>query len=864
MSNSSKIKMLLVAMLLAPMATHAFNVNIGNVKVEFKVLDDEKHLVQLGEGKKNRPAVAATTPGTLVIPETVQRSSTTYTVVKVGDYAFYGCTELRGVTLPNTVEEIGNYAFNMSGIEWFFVPDNVSYIGTSAFGNETFDEESGLPFLKWITVSPLNSNYSSLDGVLYQGNYPQCLLCYPPAKEDKKFMLPLSVNSIGEKAFSLAWQLERVFLNNNVTEIGANAFQYCTSLKSVRMPLEMNGEIPEGCFYFCIALSSINLPEGIEAIGQNAFGECYNLQRVVFPQSLQNLKPQAFYNGYVQEAYFLNPIPPEYGVDVFTSSISGGQPTFFIPQGENLDDWPEDIFDSYFPAAGHIWNDFSGISIWGIEDDDEKEELMGLLGISYDLLSNTLVFKDCMIMDTMIPTSEGPVNADELGITAPFLSINNDLVSDLYLRIMNNNQILSRHGVLELRNNKDRNVVVEGNGVFVAKSMDECALLMYGDSQLDLQACQMNFQGKENAAWSNWSSRMSIGGPNTRMVGFEPLDNHGDRDDHAQALHGFGEISVCDNLLAVEGLHQNNQKYVYNGLVRFDGDEGGFVNTENNSSSEGAVSMIKHCGFFFAGEPTLSLSNPMPAGTDYDGNSRTLFLNNAELTTGNIGLIRTSDKPLRIYVKGNNVIRMTDIGISTAIPNLEDGTMADGTEPIAITGPGTLTIAAKTPLSLQGESPVMFDCENLYLYGKDGMVDSQDEKGTIYQYGKAEFVVVKKDVNFASIEPDTPLEVFMSQEQIDVMTHLNHFYLMDSRLKAEGPDGRCHFSEEASRFVYDEGEAPVYGGVIVSKDVVPTGIEEVSSPITRHPTPTYNLQGQRVGKDYRGIVVSNGRKYIKK
>ena len=70
MSNSSKIKMLLVAMLLAPMATHAFNVNIGNVKVEFKVLDDEKHLVQLGEGKKNRPAVAATTPGTLVIPET--------------------------------------------------------------------------------------------------------------------------------------------------------------------------------------------------------------------------------------------------------------------------------------------------------------------------------------------------------------------------------------------------------------------------------------------------------------------------------------------------------------------------------------------------------------------------------------------------------------------------------------------------------------------------------------------------------------------------------------------------------------------------------------------------------------------------
>ena len=137
---------LLAALLLAPMTAHAFNVTIDGVKVEFKVLDDAKHLVQIGEGKKNRPAVATTTPGTLVIPEKVQRSSTTYTVVAVAPYAFYGCTELRGVTLPNTVEEIGDYAFNMSGIERFCVSDNVSYIGTSAFGNETFDEEAGLPF----------------------------------------------------------------------------------------------------------------------------------------------------------------------------------------------------------------------------------------------------------------------------------------------------------------------------------------------------------------------------------------------------------------------------------------------------------------------------------------------------------------------------------------------------------------------------------------------------------------------------------------------------------------------------------------------------------------------------------------------
>ena len=227
MIRNMKIKLLL-AMLLAPMVASAFSVKVGDVKVEFKVLDDEKHLVQVGEGTKNRPAVAVTTPGTLNIPETVRRNSTIYTVAAIGDYAFYGCTELRTVTIPATVTSIGSYAFNMSGIESFRIPDAVETIGTAAFGNELVDEDSGLPFLQWISVSPFNKHYCSLDGVLYKSNggAPACLLCYPPANEAKRFMLPLTVTEIGEMAFSVAWQLERITLHNPTAGLNLHALAF--------------------------------------------------------------------------------------------------------------------------------------------------------------------------------------------------------------------------------------------------------------------------------------------------------------------------------------------------------------------------------------------------------------------------------------------------------------------------------------------------------------------------------------------------------------------------------------------------------------------------------------------------------------
>ena len=44
----------------------------------------------------------------------------------------------------------------------------------------------------------------------------------------------------------------------------------------------------------------------------------------------------------------------------------------------------------------------------------------------------------------------------------------------------------------------------------------------------------------------------------------------------------------------------------------------------------------------------------------------------------------------------------------------------------------------------------------------------------------------------------------------------------------------------------------------------PAGIKEVNNGTVNENAPIYNLAGQRVGKDYKGVVIQNGKKFIKK
>lgn len=112
---------------------------------------------------------ASTLPENLEIPNTVTNGSVTYTVTSIGDNAFYACTKLSSVYIPNTVTSIGNNAFNYC--------------------------------------------YNKLNSVTFEENS--------------------NLTTIGSYAFFYCSKLSSIIIPKNVVEIKSYAFYYCTSLTSV-------------------------------------------------------------------------------------------------------------------------------------------------------------------------------------------------------------------------------------------------------------------------------------------------------------------------------------------------------------------------------------------------------------------------------------------------------------------------------------------------------------------------------------------------------------------------------------------------------------------------------------------------------
>ena len=153
-----------------------------------------------------------TTITTASIPASVTYNSVSYSVTSIGERAFYECSGLTSVTIPNSVTSIGNAAFNScSSLTSVTIPNSVTSIGNAAF-----------------------ALCSSLTSVT----------------------IPNSVTSIGNGAFGFCRSLTSVTIPNSVTSIGEGAFAYCSSLTSVTIPNSVTS-IGEGAFDGCTGLTSI-------------------------------------------------------------------------------------------------------------------------------------------------------------------------------------------------------------------------------------------------------------------------------------------------------------------------------------------------------------------------------------------------------------------------------------------------------------------------------------------------------------------------------------------------------------------------------------------------------------------------------
>ena len=238
------------------------------------------------------------------------------------------------IIIPDGVKSIASKAFESCNGLSITIPESVTRIGVGAFAESrnvniycTFQEPAQWPQGWYAALKKRNIVWGTKAGTVPKSaespdsapapkSTPKPIPAASPLSDFeiengvlKKYkgkggevVIPSSVTSIGEEAFSGCTEFTSITIPDSVTNIGNWAFNGCTGLTSITIPNSVMS-IGDSAFKGCTGLTSITIPDGMTSIGNGAFKGCAGLTNITIPNSVTKIGWWAFYNCHKLEIH---------------------------------------------------------------------------------------------------------------------------------------------------------------------------------------------------------------------------------------------------------------------------------------------------------------------------------------------------------------------------------------------------------------------------------------------------------------------------------------------------------------------------------------------------------------------------------
>ena len=282
--------------------------------------------------------------GNVTIPSSIKVNNVTYNVTAIGTYAFYMCTNLTSVSLPNTITIIDGCAFEKcSKLTSFTIPNSVTTLGVDAFSSCTSLHSIDIPNsvtkidmmafsnCTAMTTVTIGSGVTSIAEKAFSEcsalTSISCLAATPPTMKNSNCFdastyssatLRVPGGSLNAYKSTDWWRMFNTIdalpfdfyvngiyykkTSNNTVEVTYKDILVANYSGSVTIPstIKVNNvtykvtAIGDAAFYMCTGLTNVSMPNTITSINAMAFEKCSGLKNVIIPNSVTTLGIDAF------------------------------------------------------------------------------------------------------------------------------------------------------------------------------------------------------------------------------------------------------------------------------------------------------------------------------------------------------------------------------------------------------------------------------------------------------------------------------------------------------------------------------------------------------------------------------------------